>query len=164
MYLLSSNLTTTTGFGVAAANEVLRDKVAPWIQDLGVIVESCSPVGVTLRLPRSARLLRFGKSVCGPALMACADTAMAIAVLASFGEFRKIATVTLNVDFMRPVADSDVTIAAMVRRQGRSLIFTECSFVDSRSRAIAVHATATWAVSSPRFTVSGPDSAGRERR
>ena len=71
---------------------------------------------------------------------------MAIAIMGSFGDFRNIATVSLSVDFMRPVANADVKVAATVRNEGRSLLFTECSFVDERSNAIAVHATATWAV------------------
>jgi uncharacterized protein (TIGR00369 family) len=134
------------GFGVAAANQLLAEKMAPWIQSLQLVVEACSPAGAVLRLPRNARLLRLGNTICGPALMACADTAMAIAIMGSFGDFRNVATVCLNVDFMRPVAAADIRIAATVRHEGRSLIFTECSFVPECSPGIAVHATATWAV------------------
>jgi uncharacterized protein (TIGR00369 family) len=149
MDFFSSNLrprSARTGFGVVEANQLLAEKMAPWIQSLQLVVEACSPAGAVLRLPRSARLLRLGNTVCGPALMACADTAMAIAIMGSFGDFRNVATVCLNVDFMRPVAATDITIGATVRNQGRSLIFTECSFVPACSPAIAVHATATWAV------------------
>jgi uncharacterized protein (TIGR00369 family) len=133
-------------FGVVQANLLLREKMAPWIQELQLVVEACSPAGAALRLPRSVRLLRSGDTVCGPALMACADTAMAIAVMGRFGDFRNVATVALNVDFMRPIAAADIIVGATVRNQGRSLIFTECNFIDSHSGAIAVHATATWAV------------------
>jgi uncharacterized protein (TIGR00369 family) len=143
-------------FGVVQANLLLREKMAPWIQELQLVVEACSPAGAALRLPRSVRLLRPGDTVCGPAIMACADTAMSIAVMGRFGDFRNVATVTLNVDFMRPIAAADIIVGATVRNQGRSLIFTECNFIDSRSRAIAVHATATWTVI--------PALAARERR
>jgi uncharacterized protein (TIGR00369 family) len=132
-------------FGVVQANELLKERMAPWIQELRLVVDACSPAGVAVRLPRNARLLRPGNTLSGPALMACADTAMAIAIMGSFGEFRNVATVSLNVDFMRPLAAADIIVGATVRNKGRSLIFTECSFIDSRSRAIAVHATATWA-------------------
>jgi len=144
MYLLPSKLTDKV-FGVAEANALLAEKLTPWVQDLRLVVEACSPAGAALRLPQSARLLRLGDTVCGPALMACADTAMAIAIMGSFGEFRNVTTVSLNVDFMLRLADADVRIGATVRKQGRSLIFTECSFVDSCSHAIAVQATAKWA-------------------
>jgi uncharacterized protein (TIGR00369 family) len=147
-------------FGVVQANELLREKMAPWLQELQLVVEACSPAGAALRLPRNVRLLRLGDTVCGPALMACADTAMAIAVMGRFGDFRNVATVTLNIDFMRPIAAADIIVGATVRNQGRSLIFTECNFIDSRSRAIAVHATATWAV----IPALAATPARRERR
>jgi uncharacterized protein (TIGR00369 family) len=134
------------GFGVAQANQLLAQKIAPWIQSLELVVEACSPAGAVLRLPRNPRLLRVGNTVSGPALMACADTAMAIAIMGSFGDFRNVATVSLNIDFMRPLGAEDIRIGATVRNQGRSLIFTECDFVHAPSGAIAVHSTATWTV------------------
>jgi len=137
---------TRIGFGTAEANTLLKEKMAPWIQELQLMVDACSSAGATLRLPGSARLLRWGDTFCGPALMACADTAMGIAIMGRLGHIRNVATVTLSIDFMRPISAGDVTIAATVRKQGRSLIFTECSFVDLHSRAISVHATATWAL------------------
>jgi uncharacterized protein (TIGR00369 family) len=147
--LVASNLSprpVRKGFGVAAANQLLAQKMAPWIQELQLIVEACSPAGAVLRLPRNPRLLRLGNTLCGPALMACADTAMAIAIMGSFGDFRNVATVSLNVDFMRAIGADDIRIGATVRNQGRSLIFTECNFVPAAGAAIAVHATATWSV------------------
>ena len=138
------------GFGVEAANELLAEKMAPWIQLLRLTAVACSPAGVVLHLPRNPRLLRLGGTVCGPALMACADTAMALAIMGSFGDFRNVATVSLNVDFMRPIGSADIKIGATVRNQGRSLIFTECNFVPTSGAAIAVHSTATWAVIASR--------------
>ena len=148
-----SNMRTrpvSPGFGVEAANELLAEKMAPWIQSLRLTAVACSPAGVVLHLPRNPRLLRLGGTVCGPALMACADTAMALAIMGSFGDFRNVATVSLNVDFMRPIGSVDIEIGATVRNQGRSLIFTECDFVPSSGAPIAVHSTATWAVISSR--------------
>jgi acyl-coenzyme A thioesterase PaaI-like protein len=136
-----------TLFGPAEANAFLREMTSPWIQDLGLTVEACSAGGAALRLPRSAHLLRRGETLSGPALMACAHTAMAIAVMGDFGELRNIAAVSLTVDFMSPIAAGDLTIGATVRRRGRSLTFTECSFFEPRNRDVAAHATATWALS-----------------
>ena len=78
--------------------------------------------------------------------MACADTAMAIAIMGRLGRLHNVATVTLSIDFMRATARGDVAIHASVRTQGRSLIFTECSFVNPRSQVVSAHATATWAL------------------
>ena len=123
--------TARTGFGAVDANELLSQKMAPWIQELRLSVAACSPAGATLRLPRSVRLLRPGDTLCGPALMACADTAM-VAIMGRLGKLHNVATVTLSIDFTRPMPLADVTVGATVRSQGRSLIFTETA---SRTRA-----------------------------
>jgi hypothetical protein len=41
---------TRTLFGRAEASEVLREMMAPWIQDLGLTVEACSPAGAALAI------------------------------------------------------------------------------------------------------------------
>jgi len=137
---------TRPGFGVIEANALLREKMAPWLQDLGLTVDACSAVGATLRLPVDARLLRPGGTLCGPALMACADTAMAVAIMGRLGRLRNVATVTLSIDFMRPTMPGDFTVEANVRTQGRALIFTECVFINPRGQNISARATASWAL------------------
>lgn len=136
----------TREFTPAQAHELLRTKFAPWVQDLGLIVEDCSAAGARLRLPFSGRLTRVGGTVSGQALMACADSAMAIAIFSAFGEFRNVATVGQTISFMRTIADEDVVIEATVQKRGRSLIFCEASFRAAGARAIAAHATASWAL------------------
>ena len=72
----------------------MRTKFAPWVQDLNLIVEECSIAGAQLRLPYWARLTRVGDTICGRSLMACADSAMAIAIFSAFGGFRNVTTVS----------------------------------------------------------------------
>ena len=134
-----------TLFGPAEATEFLARLVSPWTQDLGLIVEACSPWGAALRLPRNARILRPGNALSGQALLACADTAMAVAIMGHLGEVRNVATVTIATDFMRAIPAGHVIVAATVRRRARTLIFAECTFAEPGIPEIAVHATATWA-------------------
>ena len=61
---------------------------APWVQALGLRVESFAADSVTLRLPRGDQLSRTGGMLCGQAMMAAADTAMVLALIHHFGEFR----------------------------------------------------------------------------
>ena len=98
-----------------------------------------------MRLPFSARLARVGDTLCGQAMMACADTAMALAICSAFGEPRNITTVGQTISFMRPIAQ-DVIIEASVQKRGRSLVFSEASFKADGGDAVAAHATATWAL------------------
>ncbi len=134
-----------TLFGPAEAREFLAELMSPWTRELGLTVEACSPAGAVLRLPRNARILRPGHAIAGQALLACADAAMAVAIMGHLGELRNVATVTIAADFMRAIPDGDAIVAATVRKRGRTLIFTECTFVEPRTPGIAVHATATWA-------------------
>jgi len=88
----------------AAAQAVLAENFAPWVQALGLTVEAVAADAATLRLPFDPRLVRVGGTVCGQALMTAADTAMVIAVSAALGGFRPMATVGQTISFLRPVA------------------------------------------------------------
>ena len=133
-------------FGPAEAREFLAKLLSPWTRELALTVEACSPVGTVLRLPRNSRILRPGNALSGQALLACADAAMAIAIMGHLGKLQNIATVTIAADFMRAIPDGDAIVAATVRRRCRTLIFTECTFVQPKTPGMAVHATATWAL------------------
>lgn len=135
-------------FGPQEANDALRG-LSPWTRELGLIAEACAPAGAVLRLPRNARILPPGNALSGQALLACADAAMAIAILGHLGELRNVTPVTITADFMRAIPGGDVMIAATVRRCARTLIFTECSFIEPGIPDVAVHATATWAFINP---------------
>ena len=61
-------------FGLQAAGRLLAEAFAPWVQDLGLVVEEIGDRHAVLRLPWSPRLAREGGSLSGQALMA-AETA-----------------------------------------------------------------------------------------
>ena len=130
----------------ADAREMLQTRFAPWIKDLNLIVQEFSPTGATLRLPYSERISRAGDKICGPALMACADTAMVIAVSAAFGEFKNMALVCQSISFMRPIAKADVIIDANVLKLGKTIVFGEIFLAAAGTDGIAAHATATYAL------------------
>jgi uncharacterized protein (TIGR00369 family) len=124
---------SATEFGIEEAKRVLSDVFAPWVQDLGLSVESIDfeppphaqdwQPGAVLRMAFSERLCREGGVVCGQALMALADTAMAMAILAACRGYRPMTTVDQTTHFMRPVASSDVLAEAKVVRLGRTMSF-----------------------------------------
>ena len=66
----------------------LPEYFAPWVQALGLRVEGFDADSVTLRLPQNAQLSRVGGMLCGQAMMAAADTAMVLALINHFGEFK----------------------------------------------------------------------------
>src|SRR5207248_11293591 len=112
----------------------LADVVAPWVQDLGLSISELDYVrpadaaadwqpGAILRMGFSERLCRHGGVVCGQALMALADTAMVIAILAANRGYRPMTTVDQTTHFMRAVISSDVLADARVVRLGRTMSF-----------------------------------------
>lgn len=134
----------------AAAQAVLAENFAPWVQALGLTVEAVASDAATLRLPFDPQLVRVGGTVCGQALMTAADTAMVIAVSAALGGFRPMATVGQTISFLRPVANDDVLVEARVLRLGRTLAFGEISLRAAGSGALAAHGTTTYALPSER--------------
>jgi uncharacterized protein (TIGR00369 family) len=124
----------TAEFGLEDARRTLREVFAPWVLDLGLSVDTIDVAppagaaadwqpGATLRMAFSDRLCRSGGVVCGQALMALADTAMVIAILAANRGFRPMTTVDQTTHFLKAVASSDVLADARVVRLGRTMSF-----------------------------------------
>lgn len=123
-----------TDFDIAEARRVLGDVFAPWVRDLGLAVdriETSPPAdappdwqpGALLRMAFSDRLCRDGGIVCGQALMALADTAMVVAILAANRGYRPMTTVDQTTHFLKAVVSSDVLADARVVRLGRTMSF-----------------------------------------
>jgi uncharacterized protein (TIGR00369 family) len=121
-------------FTIEEARRILGDVFAPWVRDLGLSVDGVEyerpddagpdwQPGALLRMAFSDRLCRHGGVVCGQALMALADTAMVIAMVAASRGYRPMTTVDQTTHFMRAVASSDVLADARVVRLGRTMSF-----------------------------------------
>ena len=109
----------------AILQRALTEYFAPWVQALTLAVESFDAESVTLRLPKNEALSRVGDMLCGQAMMAAADTAMVLALINHFGEFRPCTTVQLNSSFLKPLSNQDALVQARVIRAGKSLAFGE---------------------------------------
>ncbi len=105
--------------------QALAEHFAPWVQALGLRVESFEPGVATLRLPHSEALVRSGGVLCGQAMMAAADTAMVLALIHHFDGFRPCTTVQMNTSFLKPLSGQDALVEARVLRAGKSLAFGE---------------------------------------
>jgi uncharacterized protein (TIGR00369 family) len=119
---------------------------APWVQALGLAAEPFDADSVTLRLPQSAQLSRSGGMLCGQAMMAAADTAMVLALVHHFGEFRPCTTVQLNTSFLRPLSGQDALVQARVVRAGKALAFGEIDIRGAQDGKSACRASTTYAL------------------
>lgn len=120
-------------FGLQAAGRLVTEALAPWVQDLGLLVETVEAgrppgapgdwqPGAVLRLPFSKKICRDGGIVCGQALMALADAAMMVACSAAWNGYRPMTPIDQTMHFLRPV-NFDVVADARVVRIGRNTSF-----------------------------------------
>lgn len=124
----------------------LSEYFAPWVQALGLCVESADSDSVTLRLPQSAQLARTGGMLCGQAMMAAADTAKVLALINHFNEFRPCTTVQMNTSFLKPLSNQDALIEARILRAGKSLAFGEIDIRGAQDGKSVCRATTTYAL------------------
>jgi uncharacterized protein (TIGR00369 family) len=124
----------------------LAEYFAPWVQALGLQVEAFDADSVTLRMPQDPQLSRVGGMLCGQAMMAAADTAMVLALINQFGEFRPCTTVQMNSSFLKPLSNQDALVQARVVRAGKSLAFGEIDIRGAADGKSASRASVTYAL------------------
>ncbi len=127
-----------------AGNAILKENFAPWVQDLGLVVEQVGERHAVLRLPWSDRLAREGGALSGQALMAAADTSTVIALSVARGGYGPMTTVQQSTTFQRPIVGADTQVTARVTKLGRTLAFVDVTMtVDG---AVAATATTVYAI------------------
>lgn len=131
----------------AEVNEEARALFAPWVQDLGIIVETMQAGRVIARVPKSAHLNRIGGTLSGQAMMAVADTVMVHAVRAALQVDADIATIQQSTSFFRAVMDADLICDVRLSKQGRAMMFGDCvMYPDGAPDKPAAQATIVYAV------------------
>lgn len=129
------------------AREGAREWFAPWVKDLGLLVETVERGRVTVRVPKSERLNRIGGTLSGQAMMAIADTAMVFATRTCADPESDIATVQQSTSFYRAVTDADLICEVTVAKEGRSMMFGDClMYADGQKDKPAAQATLVYAV------------------
>ncbi len=128
------------------ANSWLAENFADWVLALEPRVDAMACTGVVLSIPVTAQLARVGGIVSGQALATLADTAMVIACARHFREFRPVATINLDLQFLRPATGTRINCAAALVRPGKSLIFARAVLTADPSGKDVATATATFAV------------------
>ena len=127
-------------------NTILAENFAPWVQDLGLVVEAMEDGLAVLRLPWSDKLAREGGALSGQALMAAADTSTVIAISSARGGYGPMTTVQQSTTFQRPIVGADVLITARVTKLGRSLAFVDVTMTLDGAPDAAAHATTVYAI------------------
>ena len=130
-------------FDKTAAEALLASVFAPWVQDLGLSVESIDKDSAVVRMRFSEKLCRDNGVVCGQSLMALADTASVVAVCVAAGEYFPMTTVDQTSHFMRPALRADLLAEARVMRIGKTMAYASVSIrTDNDERPVAMAQTA----------------------
>ncbi|HSI52725.1 MAG TPA: PaaI family thioesterase [Ramlibacter sp.] len=124
----------------------LPEYFAPWVQALGLKTEGFDTASVTLRLPQNPELSRVGGMLCGQAMMAAADSAMVLALINHFGEFKPCTTVHMNSSFLKPLSGQDALVQATIVRAGKSLAFGEIDIRGATDGKSVCRASVTYAL------------------
>lgn len=132
---------------VQMCQRLLQEVAAPWVQELGMRVESADERELQIVVPVRPALVHGGGVLCGQAMMAVADTAMVLALSSSLGGFRPMTTVQLQTSFLKPVPGTaeSIRVRATVLRRGKSLAFGEIA-LHGPDGSLAAHATTTYAL------------------
>jgi uncharacterized protein (TIGR00369 family) len=136
----------TIPVSVESLQSLLSAWFAPWVQALGLRVESYANGEVTLRLPQNDQLSRVGGMLCGQAMMSAADTAMVLAIVTQLGDQRPMTTVQLNTSFLKPLSGQDARVTARVIRAGKSLVFGEIDITGAADGRSVCRASTTYAL------------------
>lgn len=131
---------------VAQAQAIIDQRMTPWVNDLGMIVEELGTGTAVLRMPWHERLARDGGLVTGQALLAFADAAMVVVIASSLGEFRPMATVDMTTSFLAPARNTDVIARGEVVRRGKRTVFGRIDlYTADTDEAVALIQT-TWSL------------------
>ncbi len=129
---------------VATVRRWLEENFAPWVRDLAIEVLEAQPGRVVLRIPATPQVARVGGIVCGQAMMALADTAMALALATARGAFVPTTTVSQTTTFLRPASGPVLMANARVVRAGRTLAYGEITLHTGDAGRPVAHAVSTY--------------------
>lgn len=120
----------------------------PLAEKLGMEITALGWGRCTARLPDHADLLRPGGTISGPAMMALADYALWIAVMAAIGRVELAVTTNLNINFLRKPKPGALVGDCTLLKVGKRLAYGEVSIFSEGEdpEAPVAHVTATYSI------------------
>lgn len=135
---------------VMTAEEVMEllDREFPQIHAGGRVysIDSISSGEAVVRLSANEMHLRPGGTVSGPSMMALADLAAYVVILAHIGPVALAVTTNLNINFLRKPEPGDLIGTCKLLKLGKRLAVTECGIGGDGEEDFVAHATATYSV------------------
>ncbi len=114
--------------------------------DSGVAIEDAWYHGCRIRQAYRAAFVRPGGTISGPTMMALADFAMYVAVLASIGPVPLAVTTNFNINFLRRPAQRDLIAETKLMKLGKRLAVGEVAICSEGHEDPVAHVTATYSI------------------
>jgi uncharacterized protein (TIGR00369 family) len=124
-------------------NEIIKAEL-PSATDAGIYLRSIEEGKAELVLPYSENSLRPGGTIAGPFMMMLADVCMFAVVLSMLGEIKLAVTTSLNINFLRKPANTDLVARGSIIKMGKRLAVLEVSIYSNED--IVAHATGTYSI------------------
>jgi uncharacterized protein (TIGR00369 family) len=115
-------------------------------RDGGYAIEQVWFGGCRIRKHFSPRSLRPGGTIAGTTLMALADFAPYIAILASIGWVPLAVTTNLTINFLNKPAQCDLLAEARLIKLGKRLAVAEVQIRSEGDDELVAHATSTYSI------------------
>ncbi len=132
----------------AAEVEAFLDREFPQIHFGGRTyrVEAVGPLSSRLRMAYHERHIRPGGTISGPAMMALADLALYVAILAQIGPVALAVTTNLSFNFLRKPGQRDLVAECRLMKLGKRLAVGEVSIFTDGEPEVVCHATGTYSI------------------
>lgn len=125
----------------------LQDFLRSEFPQSSVTLDSISDSATWVRQKVDSTHLRPGGTVSGPVLMAVADVAMYLGLLAEIGIVPLAVTTNLSINFLRkPAADRDILGECRLLKVGKSLAVGEVSLYSEGDAEPVAHVVCTYAI------------------
>jgi uncharacterized protein (TIGR00369 family) len=128
--------------------EAFLDREFPQIHHGGrsYHVEEVGSLFARLRMDHHERHIRPGGTLSGPAMMALADLALYVAILAHIGPVALAVTTNLSFNFLRKPAQCGLVAECRLLKLGRRLAVGEVGIRSEGQTELVCHATGTYSI------------------
>ena len=116
----------------------------------GLSIEEIWCGGARVRQAYRESFIRPGGTISGPTMMALADFAMYVAVLAAIGPMPLAVTTQLSINFLRRPAVADLVAEAELMKLGKRLAVGEVAIRSGSGAELVAHATSTYSIPCPQ--------------
>lgn len=147
---MTKNGQPKTVMSIAELDGFLHKEFPEFYAQGGLSIERLDPMLCRLRQSYHPRMLRPGRTISGPTLMALADVCMYAAILSMIGPVGLAVTTNLNINFLRKASEGrDVIGEGRLLKLGKRLAVGEVTLLSDGSDEPVAHATLTYSIPPP---------------